>query len=610
MNQAINLLIVDDNPADSRRLVRLLGRISDWTIHTHECASSGEFKTALSTVKPDVVFVDYLLGAETGLDLVRSLPEETRQGCAFILLTGQGDEEVAAKALRAGVLDYMTKDGLSSEKLEHTLRFAVQQLADRRALHHRDEILQAVARVAELFLKATVWREKVAGALGILGRAANASRVYLFENFVDHGGELCSRQLFEWIAPGISPKIHNPLLQAFPWQATGCGHWANALKQGNIFQGGISAMSTTERAILEPQGIKALVLAPLFVDGTWWGLLGIDECREEKLWFEVELDALRTAANTLSAAIQREGMEQMMRLQATAIETAANAIFITDAEGVFLWANPAFSRITGYSTEEIQGNTPRILKSGRHDLAFYQDLWQTIKDGQVWRGEFVDRRKDGSLYIQEATISPVRDQHGQVTWFVAVQQDITLRKELEERLRAQAEFDALTGLPNRRLFEDRLIQSLALARRNQTHMVLMFVDLDHFKEVNDTLGHDAGDELLREAAKRLKECVRRSDTVARLGGDEFTVILPEVTHPNLAELVANKILEQLKRPFFPTSREARISGSVGIAIFPEDGHDVETLMKSADEAMYRSKKAGRATFRFFNPEGHQTSKES
>ena len=250
-----------------------------------------------------------------------------------------------------------------------------------------------------------------------------------------------------------------------------------------------------------------------------------------------------------------------------------------------------------------------VLKSGHQDEAFYRELWETIREGHVWRGEIVDRRKDGSLYIQETTISPVRDRNGLVTRFVSVQQDITLRKELEQKLREQAEHDVLTGLPNRRLFEDRLTQAVFLAGRNRSCLVLMLVDLDHFKAVNDTMGHDAGDAVLREAALRLMTCVRRSDTVARLGGDEFTIILHEVPHPNMAEVVANKILEQLVRPFYPNGQPTHISASIGIAVFPGDGQDMSTLLKNADLAMYRSKQAGRSAFHYFDPTSIQMAGE-
>ncbi|MBF0632524.1 MAG: diguanylate cyclase [Magnetococcales bacterium] len=600
MHNTLKILIVDDNPSDSRRMVRLLERLTEWTITCRECASSREAREAVNSFQPDVVFIDYLLDSDTGLDLLRSIPDADRQERAFILLTGQGDEVVAVDSLRAGVMDYLTKDGLSAKVLEHTLRFVARRISDRRALRYRDAILQAVSQVAELFLKAANWREKTTETLHALGQAVDASRAYLYENFTTPRGDLLTRKLYEWVAPGILPGMDTLDSQAFSYRDSGCQHWADIMRAGGPFQGSRSKMGAAEIAVLQPQQIQSLVLVPVFVEAEWWGVLGFDECRGERLWASTELDALSTAANTLGAAIQRERMEQLMRLQATALETAANAIFITDTAGVFIWANPAFTRITGYGHEDFHGMTPRIFKSSRHDEHFYRELWETILQGQVWRGEMVNRRKDGSLYFQETTISPVRDHSGVVTRFVSVQQDITLRKELEEKLRSQAEFDSLTGLPNRRLFDDRLAQAVSLASRNHSCMVLMFLDLDHFKEVNDTLGHDAGDELLKEAAHRISSCVRRSDTVARLGGDEFTIILPELANPDLAQLVARKILEQLNRPFYPTSREVHVSGSIGIAVFPQDGRNAEALIKSADEAMYCSKKSGRATFNFYS----------
>ncbi|MBF0272461.1 MAG: diguanylate cyclase [Magnetococcales bacterium] len=610
MSHSIKILVVDDNPADSRRLVRLLKQLSGWHITCRECSTAQEATEALSSFAPDVAFTDFLLDVGTGLDLVRGLSDEMRRDCAFILLTGHGDEEVAVQSLRAGVLDYMTKSTLSAEGLEHVLRFVVQRIQDRRALRHRDAILNALTLSTETLLKSSDWRDGMSRLLTAFGRASVACRVGLLQNRMSPQGRLGAQPLFEWVEEALRSAVRHSDHPDFHYGEAENQNWTGILANGKPFFCRATEFPEPEAVWLQSMGIHASVLIPVFVDGAWWGVLRFDERSADREWSSMELDALRTAASTLGAALQREKIEELMRLQATALETAANAIFITDSQGIFLWANPAFTRITGYTRENIRDATPRILKSGHHDNAFYQDLWNTILDGHVWRGEMVDRRKDGSRYIQETTISPVRDRFGGVTRFVSVQQDITLRKELEERLRTQAEYDTLTGLPNRRLFDDRLSQAVALAGRNEAHMVLMFVDLDRFKEVNDTLGHDAGDALLREAARRIALCVRRSDTVARLGGDEFTVILHDVAHPELAQPIATKILEQLTRPFFPHGREAHISGSIGIAVFPEDGNTVESLLKCADEAMYRSKNAGRATFHFFNPALMQSAVEN
>ncbi|MGN7610507.1 diguanylate cyclase domain-containing protein [Magnetococcales bacterium HHB-1] len=601
MSPSAKVLVIDDNPADSRHIVRLTERVRTCAITCHVSQNSQEGKQAIIEFQPDVVFVDYLLGKDTGLDLIQSIPKKERQERAFILLTGQGDEDVAAASLRAGMLDYLTKDKLSTKKLEHVLRFALQKLADWRALRYRDAILQAIAVFAESVFTSDSWRKEIVNALTALGQSAQASRAILYKVIpTNPQDDLILRQLYEWVATGIAPTMEHPNLQELHFKKIGCQHWSETLQAGRPYQAILSDIGKEEAAIFQHKKSQSLVLMPIFVEGNLWGVLELDDSQCERRWSSMELDALHTAANTLGAAIEREQMEQLMRLQSTAIETVADAIFITDSDGIFLWTNPAFTRMTGYTQKDIQGKTPRILKSGRQDSSSYEELWKSIKAGQVWRGEMVGRHKDGTLYIHETAISPIRDHSGKITNFVSVQHDIMLRKELEKNLRSQAELDQLTGLPNRRLFEDRLIQSIALSNRNQTHMVLIFIDLDHFKAVNDTLGHDAGDELLQEAAQRITSCVRRSDTVARLGGDEFVVILPEVTQPALAELVAKKILQQLEKPFYPASQEAHISGSIGIAVFPEDGQDCESLIKSADTAMYRSKKAGRAAFSFFN----------
>ena len=598
MKNKINVLIVDDNPADSRRLIRLLDRLTNWTIRCRECYTSADAKENIISLVPDVVFVDYLLDTNTGLDLIRNIPDEIRQHCAFVLLTGQGDEDVAVQALRSGVLDYLTKHTLSVENLEHVIRFAVQRIHDRRALQQRDAILKALTMAAAVLLKAAEWRDGIRRLLAILGVASKSTRVSLLQNMTTPSGEIIANALFEWDSKQDGPT--HQTRNHFCYTDSGDPRWEEVLVGGEPLFLHTDQFVGEEAERFLAQSIQTTLLVPVFLDGTWWGILKFDGSHREQEFSSLEIEALCTAANAMEAALQREKTEEMMRLQATALETAANVIFITDAQGLFIWANPAFTRTTGYTWEDIQGTTPRIFRSGRHNMSFYHELWNTINEGQVWRGEIVDRHKDGSLHIQETTISPVRDRNGMVTRFVAVQQDVTLRKELEERLRVQAEYDTLTNLPNRRLFEDRLLQTMALAKRNKTSMILMFVDLDRFKEINDTLGHDAGDAVLKEAAGRIVSCVRRSDTVARLGGDEFTVILYNVTLLKLIESVATKILERLNLPFFQGGQAVHISGSIGIAVFPDDGTTPHEMMKCADEAMYHSKKGGRATFSFFN----------
>jgi diguanylate cyclase (GGDEF)-like protein/PAS domain S-box-containing protein len=295
----------------------------------------------------------------------------------------------------------------------------------------------------------------------------------------------------------------------------------------------------------------------------------------------------------------RKKAEEEMLLSAAVTTNVLDAILVTDLEGDVISVNPAFTRITGYTSEEIVGRNPRLLRSMRHDAQFYDQMWHTLLENGQWKGEIWNRRKNGEIFPCIAQMSTIRSQNGTIQRFVSVFTDISERKEYEERLTHMAYFDALTRLPNRVLFMDRLRQSITLSHRNREQLALLFIDLDGFKEVNDTLGHDIGDLLLQEVARRLLESVRDSDTVSRLSGDEFVVILQEVNTQATVEQVVGKLLEGLNQPYLLNGCESRISGSIGIAISPGDGTDAEELLKRADEAMYQAKRQGKNTFHMY-----------
>ncbi|MEN6586639.1 MAG: diguanylate cyclase [Sulfuricella sp.] len=290
-------------------------------------------------------------------------------------------------------------------------------------------------------------------------------------------------------------------------------------------------------------------------------------------------------------------------LLVSALEAVGNGVVITDTTAKIEWANTAFEPLTGYKPEEALGlRAGDLIRSGRQDQPFYADMWNTILGGEVWRGEVVNRRKDGSLYDEELTIAPVKDENGVILHFVGVKHDITERKQNEERIRHMAQYDVLTDLPNRALLSDRLQQAIAAARRDGTGLALMLIDLDKFKPINDTLGHDVGDLLLKEVASRIRDCVRESDTVARIGGDEFVVLLRTVAHEPDAKAVAEKIRSTLNQPFELAGHRLGISSSTGIALYPEHGSSEVELAKHADIAMYHAKGNGRDNVQVFQPE--------
>lgn len=307
---------------------------------------------------------------------------------------------------------------------------------------------------------------------------------------------------------------------------------------------------------------------------------------------------VREVSDVGSAIKEASNLLALHALAANVYSNISEGVIATNPDGAIVSVNPAYCAITGYSAEELIGANPRIIKSNLHDADFYRGIWETISKHSCWRGEIWNRRKDGSLFLASETITTIRDGNGRIEHYVGVISDITEAKQAAEFIRHRAYHDPITDLPNRSLFMDRLHQEIVRARRNKLAMALLFIDLDHFKEINDEFGHDVGDELLRIAAIRLTASARESDTVARLGGDEFTAILNDINGKEDAARVAQKMLDEICRPFEIGPHELVISASIGIAIYPTDGEGAASLLKAADGAMYRAKRGGRNAFSF------------
>lgn len=297
----------------------------------------------------------------------------------------------------------------------------------------------------------------------------------------------------------------------------------------------------------------------------------------------------------------RKQAEESLRQAALIYESSSEGMLITDAENRIIAVNPAFTHITGFTLEEVCGKDPSCMSSGRHDARFYEAMWAELDRTGHWQGEIWDRRKDGEPHAKYMTINTIYAADGTVYRRVALFLDITAQKETEEFIWRQANFDPLTGLPNRSMFRERLEHEIKKAQRTKLIFALLFIDLDLFKEVNDTLGHHMGDLLLLEAAKRITVCVRDDDTVARLGGDEFTVILSELHDSGNVERVATSILERLAAPYQLGENIVHVTGSIGITLYPRDAADAEGLLKNADQAMYVAKNMGRNRSSYFTP---------
>ena len=305
--------------------------------------------------------------------------------------------------------------------------------------------------------------------------------------------------------------------------------------------------------------------------------------------------------NNLWQSIQNS---EMSRLASLMLENTRHGMIITDSNLIILALNSAFSHITGYSEDDALGQTPRLLSSGLNDITFYQKMWQSINELGYWEGEIWNKRKNGEIYPEQLNISAVKNRSGNVTHYIGSFTDISGIKEKEKRLQQHAHFDSLTGLANRLLFQERFEQAIVQAERNQQSVALLYIDLDNFKPVNDTYGHDVGDSVLKISALRLKKTIRSIDTISRLGGDEFAIILHNLKEIEDAGNVANKIIEIFSKVIIVNEIEIEVGCSIGISIYPDHNDQLDDLLKFADAAMYQAKQRGKNQVCFYSKKYH------
>jgi len=376
-----------------------------------------------------------------------------------------------------------------------------------------------------------------------------------------------------------------------------CGAAAEQLK--TQYQTHVTEQHSTTYAGMNNHGHYNM---PLIFEDKLYGVLCL-YLKAHQLLSSGEESILQSFSMTIAGLISHKKTLDELQLAETVFEHNLTGLIITNANNQILNVNPSFTQVTGYSEAEVINKSPNILKSGKHDSSFYQAMWQSIKKYNCWEGEIWNCRKNGEIYPQWSSISVVRNKDGSVKNYIASFVDISERKKAEEQINQLAYYDSLTKLPNRSLFYDRLNQALLFSHRDRNRMALCFIDLDNFKNINDSFGHDAGDSLLVSVAERALSCIRSSDTLARLGGDEFVIILSELQGDKqqamqAVQQVVNNVIEQLNKPLDYKGQSLQGGASIGIALYPDHAQSSEQLLQLADNAMYEAKKAGRNQFCF------------
>ena len=542
----LRTLIIEDSEDDALLLTRYLQQTYE-LVHTRVDSAEG-LNQALKQSEWDLVLSDHSMPSFDSFAALQ-IVQQSERDLPFIIVSGAIGEDLAVAAIKAGAHDYLLKSNLKRliPAIEREL-----QAAQARHTHYQSE-----QRFRATFEQAAVGIAHV----GLDGRWLR----------VNH--KLC-------VITGYSEEellTHNRPSITYP------DDMPDELDSMQQLLAGDVPSSTKEIRYARKDGL------PLWVNLTW--SLTRTSTGEPDYFIEVIEDIT-----------ERKEATERLRLFARIFDTINEGVAVTDASNNIMLVNPAFSTITGYSANEAIGKNPRILHSGLMDKMFYDKMWQSIKKTGRWQGEITDRRKNGETYVEWLSISTMKDERGEFSHHIAVVSDISERKAAEERMVYIAQHDFLTGLPNRMMLHDRLTQAIAHAEREQRKVAVMFLDLDRFKAINDTLGHLVGDKLLQLVAGRISSVARTSDTVSRLGGDEFAIMLPYIENTDDIAMIALKLLASIAGPYVVDGNEIEVTTSIGISVFPEDGIDSESLIAHADAAMYQAKGNGRNNYQFFTRE--------
>ncbi len=468
-------------------------------------------------------------------------------------------------------------------------------------LRDRSAVLDALISCDWLLHSAESWHTVASTVLQQICLALRFTRAAIIENANSKNSDgmtanksVHSKILHKWSMPGFINPRNN--LESIDFNSKSLKRWSDALQLGNPVFGDIKDLPSIERKILKQHDTQSIVIVPLFSGKEWWGNIVIERCHDLIKTTPQELGSLMAIGRSLGVAIQRESASKRLNQAKIAFDSATEGIMIIDNNACITAINKGFTEITGYTEDDVMGATPKVLQVGQ------DNLWHSLFNEGKWCGEVSNVRKNGETYQEWLTITVVKNQEGQIINYVGVFADITEQKRSQHKLNELVNHDPLTGLPNRRLMNELLEHAIKRAEREKNQIALLFIDLDRFKAINDSLGHQVGDKLLYEVSKRICLAMRESDVVARLGGDEFMVMMDMINSQDDAELIAQKIIHALQSEFVIDGKEIFISASIGISIFPKDGCDVDSTIKAADMAMYQVKNKGKNNHSFYSAE--------
>jgi diguanylate cyclase (GGDEF)-like protein/PAS domain S-box-containing protein len=462
-------------------------------------------------------------------------------------------------------------------------------------LQNRSAILDALISCDWLLHSADTWRSVAKTVLQQCCLSLRFTRAAILKINPDTYEDAdYSEILYQWSAPGFMSPSKN--LERINFTSKELARWGDILQKGNPVFTEVHELPEAERKLLKQHDTVCIAVVPLLLEGNWWGNIFIERCYDADKTSSQEIGALMAISRSLGVAIQREVNRKNLDLAKIAFDSATEGIMIIDTNGSIIGINKGYTNITGYTEEESLGKTPVVFQTGKHSL------WESLSKDGKWCGELINHRKNGEKYHEWLTITVVENEAKQIMNYVGVFADITESKQSQEKLHKLVNHDPLTGLPNRRLINELFDHAIKRAERDKQQIAIFFIDLDRFKSINDSLGHQFGDKLLYEVSRRIKQSIRDTDVAGRLGGDEFIVMMDSVSSRLDVENKAKKILHALQTECSIDGKEIFITASIGISLFPNDGIDVDNIIKAADIAMYQVKNNGKNNFCFYEQE--------
>ena len=586
----LTILIVDDDKTTSSILNHMLTPFAKTIVMA---ADGREGCDLYKEHKPDIILSDINMPNMNGLEMIekiRAVDEDVK----IAIFTDFEKREILVSAIELSVNQFFSKpfDFKSfSKKMKSMADEVIEKRHTQHEIKRQKNILHSMNQMSHNFLQESNWEASLTQELTKLKEAAEISSIFIYKNVQDKK-KLIAHQLFY-----LNDNPEAQTRKTINYKTQNLLRWKNKLQKDQIVNGCKKDYDKSKRKLLNIFKINSLLILPIFVQGKWWGFLGIGDEKDEVL-ASGQVEMLSTAASIIGAAINNTKNLKTLQMSSAVFEHTIDGVLITNAQNNIIHVNDAFLEITEHSRDFAIGKNPKILRSGTHDKHFYREMWEQLATEGYWQGEITNRRKSGEIYIEWLSINTIKNVRGEIENYIAIFSDVTHQRKDAHNHAYLATHDPLTGLSNRLLLDDRLDHAINHASRFGKCISLIFCDLDNFKPINDSYGHNVGDDVLKIVAKELKKVLRKEDTICRFGGDEFVILVEELESFEYLEKILSKINAISDTPHIINGHSINIGMSIGASIFPDDGIDAKELISSADEAMYKAKKQGKNRIQF------------